>query len=98
MFLARLKQWLPNIVIRITVQPKSDDQTVVTIDGRLTESDLKEIRRVRHSVTGNVVLNLKGLDGCESGGIQFLRSWLEAGAKLQDATPFMQMILGTTSV
>ncbi len=69
----------------------------MAIDGRLTEPDLKEIRRVRKSVEGAVALNLKGLDGCDAEGVRFLRSWLEAGAKLQDATPFMRMILGKPS-
>lgn len=83
-------------MIRITVQPK-DNHTLVTIDGRAEESDLKEIRRIRKSVEGDVILNLKELAGCDAEGVQFLRSWLEAGAKLQEATPFMRMILGKPS-
>ena len=79
-------------VIRITTEPKGKD-TVVRIDGQATESDLEEIRRVRKSVKGVVVLNLRELESCVPEGIELLRAWLEAGAQLQDATPFLEMML-----
>ncbi len=79
-------------MIRITTQVEGN-LTIVTIDGQMVESDLKAIRRVRKSVPGAVLLNLRGLDECGADGVQLLRAWLDAGAKLQDATPFMQMIL-----
>jgi hypothetical protein len=79
-------------LIRITTQSKGN-RTTVTIDGRATESDVKEIQRVRKAVKGEVVLNLRGLDACEPAGIRLLRAWLDAGARLQDATPFLEMVL-----
>ena len=79
-------------LIRITTQTEGD-HTVVTIDGRATESDLGEIRRVRKALTGAVVLNLRGLDVCSAGGIRLLRDWLDGGAGLQAATPFLEMTL-----
>ena len=79
-------------VIRITTQA-TDRGTVVTIDGWVAESDLKEIRRVRESVKGRVALSLRGLNACAAGGVELLRAWLDAGANLQDATPFLEMIL-----
>jgi len=79
-------------VIRITTQ-KNETGTVVTIDGRVAESDLGEIRRVRKTVKGEVFLNLRGLEACAAGGVRALRLWLDAGAQLQDANPFLQMIL-----
>jgi hypothetical protein len=82
-------------VIRITTRTEKNS-TVVTIDGQVAESDLKEIQRVRKSVEGAVILNLSGLDACAAGGVRVLRAWLEAGAQLQDATPFMRMILEKT--
>ena len=69
-------------MIRITTQ-KEKNGTVVTIDGQVAESDLGEIRRVRKSVKGAVVLNLRGLDACAVGGVRVLREWLDAGARLQ---------------
>jgi hypothetical protein len=82
----------PQHMIRITTQ-KEKNGTVVTIDGQVVESDLREIRRVRESVTGAVVLNLRGLDTCAVGGVRILRDWLGAGARLQSATPFLEMLL-----
>jgi hypothetical protein len=79
-------------MIRITTQNEKSG-TIVTIDGQVAESDLGEIRRVRKSVTGAVVLNLRGLDECAAGGIRVLREWLDAGARLQSATPFLEMLL-----
>jgi hypothetical protein len=79
-------------LIRITTQAEGD-HTVVTIDGRATESDLGEIRRVRKALKGAVVLSLRGLDACTPLGIRLLREWMDAGARLQDATPFLELTL-----
>jgi hypothetical protein len=83
------------LLIRITMQTEGND-TVVTIDGRATESDLGEIRRVRKALKGAVALNLRGLDVCLPSGIRLLRDWLDAGARLKDATPFLEMTLKDT--
>jgi hypothetical protein len=79
-------------MIRITTQSK-EDGTVVTIDGQVAESDLVEIRRVRKAIKGAVFLNLHGLSSCAAGGVRVLRDWLDTGARLQAATPFLKMIL-----
>jgi len=82
----------PQHMIRITTEMK-ETGTVVTIDGQVAESDLGELRRMRKSLTGAVVLNLRGLDACAVGGVRILREWLDAGARLQCATPFLEMLL-----
>jgi len=82
-------------LIRITIQTEGKD-TIVTIDGRATESDLGEIRRVRKALKGAVVLKLRGLDVPAPVVIRLLRDWLDAGARLQDATPFLEMTLKDT--
>lgn len=79
-------------MIRITTL-KEKNATVVTIDGQLAESDLGEVQRIRESVKGVVFLNLRGLEECAAGGVKALRAWLDAGAVLQGATPFLEMIL-----
>jgi hypothetical protein len=79
-------------VIRISVR-NEPDCTVVTIDGQLSEADLEELRRVRDSVSGATTLNLRGLDSCVGDGIQLIRTWLDAGARLEDATPYLRMML-----
>ena len=65
------------------------------IDGRVEDSDLMEIRRIRRKLKGIVLLNLVGVETCAVGGVGLLRDWLDAGAKLADATPFLRMILET---
>jgi len=79
-------------VIRITIH-RNENCTIVGIDGQLAEADLDELGRVRSSVSGATVLNLRGLDSCAAGGIQVLRAWLAAGARLEDATPYLRMML-----
>jgi hypothetical protein len=79
-------------MIRITVQVEGD-HTTVGIAGQMTEIDLNEVQRVRASVSGEVVLSLREMDSCEASGIRFLRAWLEAGAKLRDANPFVELTL-----
>ena len=79
-------------MIRITTQ-QEESHALVTIDGQLTATDVKEIRRVRDSVRGKVVLKLAGLSLCADEGIRVLRDWLQAGAQLENATPFLRMVL-----
>jgi hypothetical protein len=82
-------------VIRITTQ-RETSHTVVTIAGQLTAPDLTEVRRVRQSVPGKVILRLGGLDACAEEGIEILRDWLNEGAQLDNATPFLRMMLEAT--
>jgi hypothetical protein len=84
------ERWL--VMIRITTHHEPS-HTVVTIDGRLMAADLQALRRVRRSVHGVVALDLGGLDTCAQDGIRLLQDWLDAGARLDAATPFLQMVL-----
>ncbi|HOW75614.1 MAG TPA: hypothetical protein P5102_17695 [Candidatus Competibacteraceae bacterium] len=79
-------------MIRITTH-QEPSHTVVTIDGRLTAVDLRAIRRSRKSISGAVALDLGGLDACAEDGIRLLQDWLDAGARLDAATPFLRMVL-----
>ena len=79
-------------MIRITTYHQPS-HTMVTIEGRLTAADLRAIRRVRRSVRGAVALDLGGLDTCARDGIRLLQDWLDAGARLDAATPFLRMVL-----
>ena len=82
-------------MIRITTQ-QEQGYTVVIIDGLVEVEDLAEILRVRTSLTGEVVLNLRGVAACVDEGVHILRAWLDAGAGLQDATLYLRMILDQT--
>jgi len=79
-------------MIRITTHHQPS-HTMITIEGRLTAADLRAIRRVRQSVRGAVALDLGGLDTCARDGIRLLQDWLDAGARLDAATPFLRMVL-----
>ncbi len=79
-------------MIRITTRHEPA-HTLVVIDGRLTVADLRAIRRVRKSVGGAVALDLGGLEACAKDGIRLLQDWLDAGARLNTATPFLRMVL-----
>lgn len=89
--LARESQRL-TAMIRITTHPEPS-HTVVTIAGRLTAADFLEVRRARESIGGPVALDLAGLDTCARDGIRLLQDWLDAGACLDAATPFLRMVL-----
>lgn len=79
-------------MIRITTH-REPSHTVVTIDGQLTAADLRAIRQIRKAVNGAVALDLGGLDTCAREGIRLLQDWLDAGARLDVATPFLRMVL-----
>lgn len=79
-------------MIRVSTR-KEEKCTVVTIDGRLAPADLVEIRRVRNSILGSVALRLGGLEACTGDGIALLQDWLNAGAHLHEATPFLRLVL-----
>jgi hypothetical protein len=83
------------LVIRITTQ-REKSHAVITIDGQLRAADLGELRRVRRSARGKVALKLEGLNVCADDGIRLLRDWMDAGATLENATPFLRMMLEGT--
>lgn len=79
-------------MIRILVYPDKNG-TIVCIDGRMAGEDLAEVRHVRASLTGDVYLNLGGMLTCTPEGFRELRSWQDAGARLQEATQYVRMML-----
>lgn len=81
----------PFTMIHITTHHKPS-HTVVIIEGQLMTADLRAIRRVRKAVSGAVILDLGGLETCTREGIRLLQDWLDAGARLDVATPFLRMV------
>ncbi len=53
-------------MIRISIEAKST-HTVVAIDGYVDQADLRQIERVRKELSGEVHLNLLGLEGSAPG-------------------------------
>ncbi len=79
-------------MFRITLQKRAG-VTCATIDGRLDASDIGEMRRVLSSVEGSVELCLGGLDACSDEVGEELRAWMERGARIKSATPYLKMLL-----
>ena len=79
-------------MFRITTR-KRDKATWVTLDGRLEDADIDEVNRAFSSVVGPVELNLSDLESCSAAMVRELRRWLDAGVRLNSATPFLRMLL-----
>lgn len=79
-------------MFRITIQVIRD-LSVVTLDGRLADSDVEEVRRVLSSVARPAALGLSGLEICSEKAVDELCQWIDAGFTIQGATPFMRMLL-----
>lgn len=84
-------------MIRITTQSGDGGRVVVTIDGCLLDADVEQVRAFRKKVGNDVCLNLGGLDMCMPEGIGELKAWLDAGARLNEATPYQRMLLQRSS-
>jgi ABC-type transporter Mla MlaB component len=84
------------IMVRITVS-KRQKESVVAISGQLAASELDELKRVRRSVSGTVILDLEGLESADAESLAELRDWIQDGAQTQGASPYIQMLLEQTS-
>jgi hypothetical protein len=83
-------------VIRITIQAQAS-APVVVVDGWLVEGDLDELTRTRSRVSEGAALRLGGLEFCDAAGVRFLQDWLQAGAVLKTASPFLWAVLTATA-
>jgi hypothetical protein len=83
-------------VVRISVSKQQKD-TVVAIDGDLVTSELGELKRVRGSISGGVILHLENMNSADAESIAELRDWIEDGALTRGASPYIQILLDQTS-
>ena len=83
-------------MIRIVVSTQEND-TVVTVDGDLAALELEELKRVRSSVSGAVILRLENVLSVDAESLAELRDWIQDGALAQGASPYIQMLLEGTS-
>lgn len=83
-------------MIRIVVTKQQKD-TVVAIDGDLVTSELGELKQVRGSISGGVILHLENLNSADAESLAELRDWIQDGALAQDASPYIRMMLEGTS-
>ena len=68
-------------------------ETVVSLDSRLEDSELDEVRQVLAVSAEPVELNLGGLEAFTDAGVKELRRWLDKSVRLGSATPFLRMLL-----
>jgi hypothetical protein len=85
----RAKRW---VVVNLELS-KREDETVLTVSGRLVGSDLGELQGVRGSISGPVMLSLKDLLSADEENLRELRDWIEHGARTQGASPYLQLLL-----
>jgi hypothetical protein len=83
-------------MIRISVTKQQED-TVVAIGGDIVASDLEELRQVRSSMSGLVILCLENVISADAESLAELRDWIEDGALTRGASPYIQMMLEGTS-
>lgn len=79
-------------MLRIAVS-KQDKETVVVIEGELVASELGELKRVRGSVSGPVILDLEDLISADAISIVELCDWIQGGAQTRGASPYTEMLL-----
>lgn len=80
------------LVFRIITHTQAD-RTIVVIAGQMADEDAKGLQRVRKSVGSTVSLDLRGLAACGPDCVRVLREWLAEGARLEEASPFLAMVL-----
>ena len=79
-------------MFRISIQPKSTT-TTVTLDGDLNDQDTAEVHLVLSEIAGDTTLDLRGLETCSEMAAGELRSWIDKGATIKGANPYIRMLL-----
>jgi anti-anti-sigma regulatory factor len=82
--------------IRIT-RTTDAHETVLKIDGRLRCEDVGELAKEQRSVRGPLVLELSNLQSADAAGVEILRRLASAGARIQGASPYIELLLNETS-
>jgi len=82
--------------IRVT-RTTDTGKTVLKIDGRLQSQDIGEVEEEQRSVRGPLVLELTNLQSADAAGITMLRRMTQEGARIQGASPYIELLLGEKS-
>jgi hypothetical protein len=84
------------LIIRIE-RRETQDGVIVELHGWLREEALGEFEGVCQSVPGLLLLNLSRLAGADRAGLRALRSRVDAGARLEGVSPYVQLLLESTN-
>ena len=68
-------------------------RTVVTITGRLAGEAIEQLKGLRRSIEGAVTLDLAGLVSADDEGAEAVRAMSLKGDEIQNASPFIQLLL-----
>jgi hypothetical protein len=91
-----LRSTFPSVKFPVVIHIKLSQQehaTSVAIGGRLIGADLDELKQVRHSVSGAVILDLKDLLSADAENLVELRDWIQHGARIQGASSYLEILL-----
>ncbi len=76
------------------IESKSEaSHTVVTISGRLSGHAVEELRRLRRSIEGTVILDLSSLVSASYEGVKAIRALFLEGDETRSASPFVELLL-----
>ena len=68
-------------------------RAVVTITGRLAGEAIEQLRGVRRSIEGAVIMDLAGLAAADDEGFEALRAMSLEGDEIRNASPLVQLLL-----
>ena len=68
-------------------------RSVVSIAGRLAGSAVEELRGVRRSIEGTVILDLSNLVSADDEGAKAIRAMLLEGDETRSVSPYVKLLL-----
>ena len=81
----------------IRVDIKSEEYgLVVYLAGRLTGDEGTQLRNACDPIKGSFVLDLSKLLFANNSGIESIKALREKGAKIREASPFIQLLIDNT--
>ena len=84
--------------IRIDITSEGP-MTVVNITGRLSGAAVAQLRKACDPIEGGFVLDLSNLLIADDAGIDVIHTFVEEGAEVRGASPFVQLLLdGATGI
>ncbi len=72
------------------------DETIIRLEGRLSATRVKDLKKAVQGARGTVLLDLSGLRSADTEGVLALRSFAK-GTKLVGASPYIRQLLNETS-
>lgn len=84
------------MTFRISSVP-GEEETIVRLEGSLDARAINDLTKAVQAASGNVLLDLSGLQSADAEGVPALRSFADKGAKLVGASLYIRQLLNDTS-